>query len=107
MTTLFPFLPTPRLTKRFVNVYRLLRVRIASDGDFSAFTDRETGAYRAVLTLLAITVGRSEIAPDLLEAVADATEPRILDWLDRVYRRRVRRLRLSHSNFGELASMAR
>lgn len=72
MKALFPFLHTPRLAKRFVNIYRLLRVRIASEGGFSAFTDPETGAYRAVLTLLAITVGRPEIAPDLLGVLGDS-----------------------------------
>ncbi len=57
MKTLHPLIETPRATKRFVNVYRLLRA--VSVKDEEAFL--QTG-YRAALTLLALNMGSPSLA---------------------------------------------
>jgi hypothetical protein len=62
------FIGTPRLAKRFVNVYRLLRVRASRmEPDFTTFTDYEHGGYRAALVLLAISIKCADVAPEILE----------------------------------------
>jgi len=82
MTGLYRFIDTPRLAKRLVNIYRLIRVRAASiEKDFSTFTDRDTGSYRAVLLLLAISVGRTDSAPEILEDLHKATGESFSAWL--------------------------
>ncbi len=70
---LFRFIETPRLAKRFVNIYRLLRVRAATlEENFLTFIDREQGEYRAVLLLLAIVVGRAQVAREVLDCLHTA-----------------------------------
>ena len=83
IAALHVFIGTPRLAKRFVNIYRLIRVRAASlDGDFSSFIRRDTGDYRAVLTLLAIVVGRADVASDILFRLYNSSEGGgFIDWL--------------------------
>ena len=83
IAALHVFIGTPRLAKRFVNIYRLIRVRAATlDGDFSSFIRRDTGDYRAVLTLLAVGVGRADIAPDILFRLNMASDGGgFFDWL--------------------------
>ncbi len=74
ISALYPFISTPRLARRFLNIYRLLRVRAADvEEDFLTFMDREKGDYRAVLILLAITVGRAAVASELLRDLANAS----------------------------------
>ncbi|HLG17235.1 MAG TPA: P-loop NTPase fold protein [Blastocatellia bacterium] len=70
MKALHKFIPTPRLAKRFINVYRLLRVR-ATELDFAKFVgDASGGAYRAVLLLLAINIGNPIVGSLLLRLLA-------------------------------------
>ena len=79
---LFPFIKTPRLAKRLVNVYRLLRVRAAArDEGLTAFVDGMRGDYRAALILLAINVGFPDLAPNLFEALEKAEGPSFSAWL--------------------------
>jgi len=71
MKKLFPFIPSPRAAKRFVNVYRLLRASV-DDHKLQAFIgDANGGQHRAMLLLLAILIGypaeATEILRDLLE----------------------------------------
>ncbi len=79
---LFPFIESPRLAKRFVNIYRLLRVAAATrNSSFSQFTHSEEGDYRAVLLLLAITVGEADVASDLLNALHNSGNGSFRTWL--------------------------
>ncbi|MBN2528891.1 MAG: peptidoglycan-binding protein [Deltaproteobacteria bacterium] len=67
MRLLHGFVDTPRLAKRMVNIYRILRVGIAqqmAESDFSnssihqlGFLSNEVQGYRAAMVLLAINVG--------------------------------------------------
>jgi hypothetical protein len=64
---LYAFIPTPRLVKRFVNVYRLLRVT-ATQTDFNRFVgNKSRGDYQAALVLLAINIGYPTIGGQLLK----------------------------------------
>jgi hypothetical protein len=81
--SLFRFVATPRLAKRLVNIYRLLRVQASKvDSNFDYFTDREKGDYRAVLLLLAINIRFADSAPEILERITYATRGDFLDWLE-------------------------
>jgi hypothetical protein len=85
---LFCFINTPRLAKRFVNIYRLLRVRAATlQEDFSTFIDRERGEYRAALMLLAISVGRADVAPEILDDLYKAEGSSFCTWIEATSRR--------------------
>ena len=83
IAALFPFIETPRLAKRFVNIYRLLRVRAATrEGiPFSRFIHPEGGEYRAALMLLAISVGQADVASEILNGLYDANQGSFRDWL--------------------------
>lgn len=82
IAALYCFIDTPRLAKRFVNIYRLLRVRAATLGeDFSKFIEREHGEYRSVLLLLAISVGRANVAPEILEDLHKASGKGFRTWI--------------------------
>ena len=87
IAALHVFIGTPRLAKRFVNIYRLIRVRAASlDGDFSSFIRRDTGDYRAVLALLAVVVGRADVASDILFRLNNCSDGGgIFDWLGNAF----------------------
>jgi LysM repeat protein len=88
---LFPFIATPRLAKRFLNIYRLIRLRAASrEEDFKTFIDPEHGDYRAVLVLLAISVGRTEVASEILNDLAVGPIGRrrkFTTWLQNAYKK--------------------
>lgn len=64
---------TPRGVKKFVNLYRLVRVGPQATSD-STFGDPEIGSSRAVALLLAAIVGMPEAATRLLTAVATAPD---------------------------------
>src|SRR5262245_40066153 len=71
MKRLFPLIPTPRATKRFVNVYRLLR-GVTTGRERTALIGTEVdGGYRPVLLLLAMVTGypveAAEVIRELLE----------------------------------------
>ena len=83
---LFPFISTPRLAKRFLNNYRLIRVQAASrKEDFEIFINPAHGEYRAVLILLAIVVGRAEVAPEILNDLAIGKSKKFTTWLENTY----------------------
>jgi KAP-like P-loop domain-containing protein len=70
---LYAFMNTPRLAKRMVNVYRLLRARAAAE-DFETFlSSASTGTYRAALLLLAINIGAPEVGGKLLYLLSKET----------------------------------
>lgn len=69
---LSPLFATPRTIKRFVNIYRLLRVSLPESG-FSALEGRgdAPGEYRAALLLLAVVAGQPNLAPTVLRDVTE------------------------------------
>jgi hypothetical protein len=69
MKQLHLLIPSPRATKRFVNVYRLIRASVDVDErlELEDFTgDENQGKYRAVLLLLAILTGYPDQATEML-----------------------------------------
>jgi len=80
---LYHFIHTPRLAKRFVNVYRLLRVRASMlETDFATFVNRDDGDYRAVLILLAISVGYANVASQILNDLRTPEGSNFRTWLN-------------------------
>ncbi|MBB5850360.1 P-loop NTPase fold protein [Amycolatopsis umgeniensis] len=63
LATLSPLVRSPRAAKRLLNLYRLLRARLAGEdlAEFLADGDREA-PFRAVLVLLSVLVGYPEVA---------------------------------------------
>lgn len=63
---------TPRLVKRLVNVFRLVKSRVppAELGDFEA---EGTGRHRPILLLLAILYGRPDLSLELFRALCEGT----------------------------------
>jgi len=71
---LYPFIRTPRLAKRMLNIYRLLRVRAGhSDMDFGRFADQHQGEYRAAQLLLAMNIGYPRITGRVLHLLRDSS----------------------------------
>jgi hypothetical protein len=66
LKALAPLLPTPRIVKRLVNVFRLIKAAVPTER-LSAFEDPKQGRYRPVLLLLAILYGRPRHADVLLK----------------------------------------
>ena len=74
MKELHCLIPSPRATKRFVNIYRLIRASVDIDDEvkLKEFIGDETrGAYRAVLLLLAILTGYPDQATEILRELID------------------------------------
>ena len=74
MKELHCLIPSPRATKRFVNIYRLIRASVDIDDEVKLreFVGDETqGAYRAVLLLLAILTGYPDQATEILRELID------------------------------------
>jgi phospholipase C len=66
-----PFIPSPRATKRFVNVYRLLRASV-SGSELSEFVRQDdTGEYQVVQLLLALQTGYPEQAMEIIGDLID------------------------------------
>jgi hypothetical protein len=63
---LYAFIDTPRLAKRLVNIYRLLRIRASEEGFEEFLSSSSTGTYRAALVLLAINIGYPSVGRKLL-----------------------------------------
>jgi hypothetical protein len=72
IATLAPLAQSPRGAKRLINLYRLLRARLQTD-ELAGFVDGSGHGYRAVLVLLALTVGPSDPS-ELFQAIEDAPE---------------------------------
>ncbi len=86
MKLMFPLIPSPRSTNRYVNVYRLLRATVPPAARESF--ESEGGDHRVVLLLLAMLTGNpaetTEIIRDLLQGVpADAWWARLEDYRKR------------------------
>ena len=66
---LYPLVTTPRLAKRIVNVYRLIKVRWPYDEleDLEA----EGGRHRGILLLLGILFGRPTVAEEIFRRLAE------------------------------------
>ena len=65
MARLGELLPTPRVAKRLVNLYRLVRIGVRS-ADLAEFVGDEAGGpYQAVQVLLAMLVGHPEFAREV------------------------------------------
>ena len=73
ITRLLPLIPTPRTAKRLVNVYRLVKARVAA-ADLEAF-EQTSGRYRPVLLLLALLFGRHRQAEELLRRLYQKEPP--------------------------------
>ncbi|MGD8762363.1 MAG: P-loop NTPase fold protein [Desulfobacteraceae bacterium] len=83
---LYPFISTPRLVKRFLNIYRLIRVSASGQGeDFENFINAERGEYRATLILLAIVVGRADAAAEILNDLPSGRRKKFTTWLKNAY----------------------
>jgi phospholipase C len=66
-----PFIPSPRATKRFVNVYRLLRASV-SGSELAEFVRQDgTGEYQVVQFLLALQTGYPEQAMEIVGGLMD------------------------------------
>lgn len=85
---LFVFIRTPRLAKRFINIYRLIRASANFlEKDFSTFIDSINGNYRAVLLLLAINIGYPDIVPEILQNIVKAKDNSFLKWLNELLKK--------------------
>jgi hypothetical protein len=70
---LYAFIDRPRLAKRFINIYRLLRVRADDEGENVRFAGSSTSPeYRAAAILLAIQVGHPGVAARVIHALSRA-----------------------------------
>ncbi|MDQ1708527.1 MAG: hypothetical protein QOJ88_1738 [Pyrinomonadaceae bacterium] len=78
MKQLHQLIPSPRATKRFINVYRLMRAAVDIDERLvlDEFTGDETqGSYRPVLLLLAILTGYPDQATEILRDLIKNEHP--------------------------------
>lgn len=70
---LFPLIPSPRATKRFTNIYRILKAPLAGT-DLAQFegTAEALGDFQAAMLLLSITIGLPQQAQELFPALTSA-----------------------------------
>jgi hypothetical protein len=69
LQSLHPFVPTPRLAKRMINIYRLIRVHALETPWRDTFF-APNGDYRAVLVLLALNIGHPRVGGTLLKLLS-------------------------------------
>lgn len=68
------FIKTPRLAKRLVNLYRLIRISSMEKGEtLQNFMDEDEKPFAAVLLMLAINIAYPEIGPALFNAIHKRT----------------------------------
>lgn len=74
MQLMAPLITTPRATKRFVNIYRLLRAGV-SDAEMPTFVGDQSavGGHRAVVLLLAVMVGFPQLSGELFSRLDGST----------------------------------
>jgi KAP family P-loop domain. len=74
-TRLFALIPTPRSTKRFANIYRLLKAPVPRNRllEFEG-TEALPGEFRVPMTLLAVLIGNPEAARSLFPAMYAAVQ---------------------------------
>ncbi len=76
MKKLHPLIMSPRSAKRFINIYRLMRVSITNERDLAAFVgNKQGGQHRAALLLLAILTGYPAEATDILRDLLEEERP--------------------------------
>jgi KAP family P-loop domain len=76
----FCLIPSPRATKRFVNIYRLLRAWAAMSADRIMQSNDQRRQQWAALLLLAILIGYSAEATEILSSLIDGQTPEKLWW---------------------------
>jgi hypothetical protein len=70
ITLLYPMMPTPRATKRFINIYRLIRAKLKSAEMATFLNDsQQPGEYQAVMILLGILTGFQRVAPHVFRKI--------------------------------------
>jgi hypothetical protein len=69
---LYPLVPSARATKRFMNIYRLVRVTLQDDERDTFLSDK---SYRYPLLLLAILVSHPMEATDILRDLIEGDHP--------------------------------
>jgi WD40 repeat protein len=72
MARLGELLPTPRVAKRLVNLYRLVRIGVRGEELADFVGDEASGPYQAVQVLLAILVGHPEFAREVFRVILDS-----------------------------------
>jgi hypothetical protein len=72
MARLGKLLPTPRVAKRLVNLYRLVRIGVRSAELADFVGDEAGGPYQAVQVLLALLVGHPEFAREVFRVILDS-----------------------------------
>jgi F0F1-type ATP synthase membrane subunit b/b' len=78
MKQLHEIIPSPRATKRFINIYRLIRASVDLDDelDLKDFIGEESGGqHRQVLMLLAILTGYPDQATEILRSLLEQPHP--------------------------------
>lgn len=72
LRAVWPLIPTPRAAKRLVNVYRFIRAGIPAS-ELGGFVGRlgYPGAFRAVVVMLAVLIGRPDDADAVFDVLAD------------------------------------
>lgn len=95
MKKLYTLVTSPRSTKRFVNIYRLMRVSITNQRELATFVgDKNGGEHRAALLLLAILTGypaeATDILRDLLEIERSETWWQYIDDLEKTWNESVK-----------------
>jgi hypothetical protein len=83
MERFWPLFRTPRMVKRFVNTYRLIRVRIPPR-ELAGYegSPAEPGEYRVVMLLLAVVCGFPNVAPTFLARLKVAPGPGRQSWME-------------------------
>ena len=75
ISRLGPTLPSPRAAKKFLNLYRLIRIGIP-EGQLASFIGGSAGGpYQIVLVLLALVVGKPTSAAPVLMAIREEKSP--------------------------------
>jgi hypothetical protein len=75
MKELVSLIPSPRVAKRFINVYRLLKASIEPERLETFLDDRSGGEYRVVMLLLAMSAGYPAEASDILVDLMERDHP--------------------------------
>jgi hypothetical protein len=68
------FIDTPRLTKRLINIYRLIRVTAVEKGFDKFILDSQGGEYRAAIILLAINIEFPQVSANLFHLLISRRE---------------------------------
>jgi hypothetical protein len=78
MKELHQLIPSPRATKRFINIYRLIRAAVDLDEKLALedfIGNKKQGKYQAALLLLAILTGYPDQATEILRELVENKHP--------------------------------